>query len=175
MQQPNISVQFNFAGKYTSPYHEQFNKFCCILPALTSLYIIYVLILCAQIAKTMGPTWDPPGSYRPRWAPRWPHEPLCQGRLTRRNFFLWQMRCIATLNTRGLDHLGFYSLIARFMGPTWGPNGADSTKVGPMWATRNLLSGYVSYLPFHNDSLVRWGLYQLIYSTIIKIRLVQLC
>ena len=25
-----------------------------------------------------------------------------------------------------------YSLIARFMGPTWGPSGADSTQVGPM-------------------------------------------
>ena len=25
------------------------------------------------------------------------------------------------------------SLIARFMGPTWGPPGADRTQVGPMW------------------------------------------
>ena len=33
------------------------------------------------------------------------------------------------------------SPIARFMGPTWGPPGADRTKVGPMLATRTLLSG----------------------------------
>ena len=33
------------------------------------------------------------------------------------------------------------SLIARFMGPTWGPPGADRTQVGPMWATWTLLSG----------------------------------
>ena len=33
------------------------------------------------------------------------------------------------------------SLIARFMGPTWGPSGADRTQVGPMSATWTLLSG----------------------------------
>ena len=33
------------------------------------------------------------------------------------------------------------TLIARFMGPTWGPSGADRTQVGPMLAPWNLLSG----------------------------------
>ena len=33
----------------------------------------------SQIAKFMRATWDPPGSCRPRWAPRWPHEPCYQG------------------------------------------------------------------------------------------------
>ena len=33
------------------------------------------------------------------------------------------------------------SLIARFMGPTWGPSGADRTHVGPMLAPWTLLSG----------------------------------
>ena len=33
------------------------------------------------------------------------------------------------------------SLIARFMGPTWGPSGADRTQVGPMLASWTLLSG----------------------------------
>ena len=33
------------------------------------------------------------------------------------------------------------SPIARFMGPTWGPSGADSTQVGPMLAPWTLLSG----------------------------------
>ena len=32
-------------------------------------------------------------------------------------------------------------LIARFMGPTWGPSGADMTQVGPRWAPWTLLSG----------------------------------
>ena len=32
------------------------------------------------------------------------------------------------------------SLIARFMGPTWGPSGADRTQVGPMLAPWTLLS-----------------------------------
>ena len=35
------------------------------------------------------------------------------------------------------------SLIARFMGPTWGPAGADRTQVGPMLAPWTLLSGMV--------------------------------
>ena len=33
------------------------------------------------------------------------------------------------------------TLIARFMGPTWGLHGADRTQVGPRWATWTLLSG----------------------------------
>ena len=33
------------------------------------------------------------------------------------------------------------SLIARFMGPSWGLSGADRTQVGPMLAPWNLLSG----------------------------------
>ena len=39
-------------------------------------------------------------------------------------------------------------LIARFMGPTWGPYGADRTKVGFMLAPWTLLSGmpYIFYL-----------------------------
>ena len=37
-----------------------------------------------------------------------------------------------------------HTLIARFMGPTWGPSGADGTQVGPMLAPWTLLSGYRS-------------------------------
>ena len=33
------------------------------------------------------------------------------------------------------------SLITRFMGPTWGPSGANRTQVGPMLAPWTLLSG----------------------------------
>ena len=33
--------------------------------------------------------------------------------------------------------------IARFMGPTWGPSGADRTQMGPMLAPWTLLSGHV--------------------------------
>ena len=35
----------------------------------------------------------------------------------------------------------FATLTARFMGPTWGPSGADRTQVGPMLASWTLLSG----------------------------------
>ena len=38
-----------------------------------------------------------------------------------------------------------YTPIARFMGPIWGPSGADRTQVGPMLAPWTLLSGYLSH------------------------------
>ena len=37
-----------------------------------------------------------------------------------------------------------HSLIARFMGPTWGPSRAERTQVGPMLAPWTLLSGLLS-------------------------------
>ena len=40
------------------------------------------------------------------------------------------------------------TLIARFMGPTWGLPGADRTQVGPMWATWTLLSGLYASINF---------------------------
>ena len=46
------------------------------------------------------------------------------------------------------------ALIARFMGPTWGPFGADRTQVGPMLAPWTLLSGCLSQwlmLTWHGD------------------------
>ena len=38
------------------------------------------------------------------------------------------------------SYIQMVSLIARFMGPTWGPSGADRTQVGPRWAPWTLLS-----------------------------------
>ena len=38
------------------------------------------------------------------------------------------------------------SLMARFMGPTWGPSGADRTQVGPMLAPWTLLSGILPWM-----------------------------
>ena len=46
----------------------------------------------------------------------------------------------------------FTPLIARFMGPTWGPSGADRTQVGPMLAPWSLLSGTI-FLDSGNISL----------------------
>ena len=55
------------------------------------------------------------------------------------------------------------SLIARFMGPTWGPSGAGRTQVGPMLAPWTLLSG-LFHQPldcawYHaiSPSLTRWS------------------
>ena len=48
------------------------------------------------------------------------------------------------------------SLIARFMGPTWGPHGADRNQVGPMWAKWTLQSGM---LPAINREVLWWWYY----------------
>ena len=63
-----------------------------------------------------------------------------------------------------------WTLIARFMGPTWGPSGADRTQMGPMLAPWTLLSGDISIIKIKqsrdnlmfimgNPKLVRWDLY----------------
>ena len=57
------------------------------------------------------------------------------------------------------------SLLARFMGPTWGPSGADRTQVGPMLAPWILPSGLVicnhsygqiSYFHWHLKGYLIW-------------------
>ena len=49
------------------------------------------------------------------------------------------------------------TLVARLMGPTWGPSGADRTQVGPMLAPGTLLSGLrVPQLPFHLWLFQNW-------------------
>ena len=54
-----------------------------------------------------------------------------------------------------------YTLIAKFMGPTWGPSGADRTQVGLMLAPWTLLSWYT----------ISYGIYQDYYQrTYIDIR-----
>ena len=41
---------------------------------------------------------------------------------------------------------GLHSLIARFMGPTWGPSGVDRNQVGPIMAPWTLLSEFLCTL-----------------------------
>ena len=51
------------------------------------------------------------------------------------------MPCKVTVATWVQVPVVLASLIARFMGPTWGPSGADRTQVGPMLTPWTLLSG----------------------------------
>ena len=45
-------------------------------------------------------------------------------------------------------------LIARLMGPTWGPSGTDRTQLGPLLAPLTLLSALASWrLPFCSDNI----------------------
>ena len=67
------------------------------------------------------------------------------------------------------------SLIARFMGPTWGPSGDDRTQVGPMLAPWTLLFGVVSSRSgarptndISNEFIIQWNFEMLLsitYST----------
>ena len=45
------------------------------------------------------------------------------------------------------------SPIARFMGPTWGPSGADRTQVGPMLSHEICYLGCVQYIPWNTQCL----------------------
>ena len=58
----------------------------------------------------------------------------------------WHFVCdgkyyIASLRETVDQCSGIHTLIARFMGPTWDPSGADRTQVGPILAPWTLLSG----------------------------------
>ena len=44
----------------------------------------------------------------------------------------WNHLLVLNLQTNDFRDLTIWPLIARFMGPTWGPSGADRTQVGPM-------------------------------------------
>ena len=48
------------------------------------------------------------------------------------------------------------SLIARFMGPTWGPSGADRIQVGPMLAPWTLLFGKLRDIRSFNSLQQKW-------------------
>ena len=57
-----------------------------------------------------------------------------------------QLKCeLMPISERNL----FHPLIARFMGPTWGPTGDDRIQVGPMLAPWTLLSG-----PLHSNFII---------------------
>ena len=66
-------------------------------------------------------------------------------------------------------------LIARFMGPTWGPSGSGWTKVDPMLAPWTLLSGmipdsctHISYCPACRTSLIATRFWVVMICPIIK-------
>ena len=48
-------------------------------------------------------------------------------------------KCSQVFNSHSIVYVGWMSLIAKFIGPTWGPSGADRPQVGPMLAPSILL------------------------------------
>ena len=68
---------------------------------------------------------------------------ICRTSWAMSNIVVINLQCQAISCYNDGPIQGLYTLIARFMGPTWGPSGADSTQVGPMLAPWSLLSGYI--------------------------------
>ena len=126
------------------------------ISTLLVLNIEKLLISRSQIAKFMGPTWGPPRSCRPQMGPmnlairgiaeqgvnnveHWYVSDVCMGTGRRK----YQCLPLPTIWQPLNEYKSHYitSLIARFMGPTWGPSWADRTQVGPMLTLWTLLSG----------------------------------
>ena len=55
--------------------------------------------------------------------------------------------------------------IVSFIGPTWGPSGADRTQVGAMLASWTLLYGYLSIVVANTLSVTSLGIWSLIYTS----------
>ena len=83
----------------------------------------------------------------------------------------WDL-CIATQLNRRAKRAPSHdlTLIARFMGPTWGPSGADRTQVGPMLDPWTLLSGepMLNRLPDAYVCKYFYGLFNLKYMFPLK-------
>ena len=56
-----------------------------------------------------------------------------------------------------LHSFAVLSLVARFMGPTWGPSGADRTQMGPLLAPWTLLSGLFCHGAHLGRTGPRWA------------------
>ena len=98
------------------------------------------------------------------WRKRWRHSRLCQ------NMYVWYAISVSmhyinsslvfmfkTMRRTPSDRvfsIWLNTLIARFMGPTWGPSGADRTQVGPMLSPWTLLYGVALW----NVWLYSWSL-----------------
>ena len=67
------------------------------------------------------------------------------------------------------------SRIARFMGPTWGPPGADRTLVGPMLAPWTLLSGMACHLAVWHHMILIWTYFVLLFIGLLGTNLSKMC
>ena len=97
----------------------------------------------SQIARFTCPTWGLSGSCRPQVGPMWAPWTLLSEVSNRQQAITGQP--ITKLPDAYMHHSAMMgrrtSLIARFMGPAWGPPGDDRTQVDPMLAPWTLLSG----------------------------------
>ena len=79
--------------------------------------------------------WLPPGQVSPVFI-WWAHHAVLPLPVHK-----WPHTSALSITTTQRCDMAITSLIAMFMGPTWGPSGADRTQVGPKLAPWTLLSG----------------------------------
>ena len=109
----------------------------------------------SQIAKFMGPTWVPPGSCRTQMGPMLAPWTCCQGMLSsdctisRHNDLKYKSYLLKWCLIMHPSIKASKSQIAKFMGPTWGPSGAD------ILALRDIMYlGYLSVCQFISSSVM---------------------
>ena len=79
---------------------------------------------------------------------------------------------IAVTTKVGYTLVYMMTLIAKCMGPTWGPSGADRTQMGPILAPRTLLSGDIN--KWKHYWLFAWGIQRHRWIPLIKASYVEL-
>ena len=72
-----------------------------------------------------------------------PPPPPWNDRVLRNHYSMYHSEAWSRAANAGIT-IPVPTLIAKFLGPTWGPSGADRTQVGPMLAPWTLLSGLSS-------------------------------
>ena len=108
---------------------------CLYMQANVHIYIYKKFIIDICIMDDNIRCWQ---SFRQKWNSHFTDE---------ENIFLWHPNIVAINTVYGAyfppntQILRLPSLIARIMGLTWGPSGADRTQVGPTFAPWTLLSG----------------------------------
>ena len=84
------------------------------------------------------------------------------------------LSCVCDEHMHYSDFIWASSMITTFMGPIWGPAGADRTQVGPMLAPWTLLSGIVSHIT-NNSTVLFNSLFRLTSNQTPKLHITGLC
>ena len=125
--------------------HSSYNRLPHDPLTLMKSYVLW--LICPSIPTTCGP-WRTDDQVNQTWRPQVNHDIEIYCLYSSHLDFFHGVRAPSQWIIKQYEENDENSyipcevpLIARFMGPTWGPPGADRTLVGPMLAPETLLSG----------------------------------